>query len=121
MSDNAHLQLDHVVKHFGGLTATNDLSFDVKHGESLGLIGPNGAGKTTIFNLIMGEYRQDSGDILYQNQSITKLPTHARILKGVTRTYQVPRPFSEMSVLENIQIGLMPNQLRDRIDRRKKR
>ena len=105
------LELKDVVKRFGGLTATNHMSFEVNDGESLGLIGPNGAGKTTIFSLIMGEHRQTSGEILCNGEDISSLPTYARIGRGVCRTYQIPRPFAEMDVLENIRLGLMPNSL----------
>ena len=106
------LEVEHLVKRFGGLVATNDLSFQVTEGESLGLIGPNGAGKTTIFSLIMGEHRQDSGEIKLRGQEVSKLPTHERIKAGVARTYQVPRPFDEMNVAENIRVGAMPDSLR---------
>ena len=109
----AILELDGVFKRFGGLVATNNMSFQVARGESLGLIGPNGAGKTTIFSLIMGEHRQNEGAIRYAGQDIGRLATHARIRRGVSRTYQVPRPFAEMSVAENIRVGLMPDRLRD--------
>lgn len=104
-----------LVKTFGGLTATNDLSFTVSQGESLGLIGPNGAGKTTVFSLIMGELQQDSGTIKLNGEEISKLPTAARIKKGVCRTYQVPRPFAELTVRENISVGLMPNSIKEMI------
>lgn len=107
----AILSLDGVFKRFGGLVATNNMSFDVARGESLGLIGPNGAGKTTIFSLIMGEHRPNEGAIRLHGQDITRLPTHARIRRGVSRTYQVPRPFAEMTVAENIRVGLTPDRL----------
>ena len=100
-----------MVKKFGGLTATNHMSFHVGDGESLGLIGPNGAGKTTIFSLIMGEHRQTSGKILCKGEDISDLPTYARIGCGVCRTYQVTRPFTDMNVAENIRMRLMPNSL----------
>ena len=105
------LEVEHLVKRFGGLTATDDLSFHVEEGESLGLIGPNGAGKTTIFSLIMGELRQDAGAISLRSREISKLPTHDRIKSGISRTYQVPRPFAEMTVAENIRVGLMRDSL----------
>ncbi|MEO1000653.1 MAG: ATP-binding cassette domain-containing protein [Pseudomonadota bacterium] len=107
----ALLSLDRVVKRFGGLVATNELTFDVAEGESLGLIGPNGAGKTTIFSLIMGELRQNAGAIRLGGEEISALPTHARIRRGVSRTYQVPRPFADMDVAGNIRVGLMPDSL----------
>ena len=108
---SAALELDGVFKRFGGLVATNNMSFQVQPGESVGLIGPNGAGKTTIFSLIMGEHRPNEGAIRIDGQEINRLPTHARIRRGISRTYQVPRPFAEMSVAENIRVGLMPNRL----------
>lgn len=105
------LEVEHLVKRFGGLVATNDLSFHVKEGESLGLIGPNGAGKTTIFSLIMGELMQDAGALTLRGREISNLPTHERIKAGISRTYQVPRPFAEMTVAENIRVGAMPDSL----------
>ncbi|MEM7189613.1 MAG: ATP-binding cassette domain-containing protein [Pseudomonadota bacterium] len=105
------LGLKNVVKRFGGLTATNDMSFDVAPGESLGLIGPNGAGKTTIFSLVMGEHAPNSGSITHDGRELVGLPTHARIATGISRTYQVPRPFAEMTVAENIRVGLTPDRL----------
>ena len=105
------LQLTDVVKRFGGIVATDGLSFSVEQGESLGLIGPNGAGKTTIFSLIMGEHRQDLGQINLRGEEISRLPTHERIKRGVSRTYQVPRPFADMDVAGNIRIGMMPDSL----------
>ena len=107
------LALESVVKRFGGLTATDHMSFELAKGESLGLIGPNGAGKTTIFSLIMGEHRPTTGSIRLHGREISTLPTHARIRLGVSRTYQVPRPFPEMTVAENIRVGLMPDSLRE--------
>lgn len=106
------LEIRHLVKRFGGLTATNDLSFDLAIGESLGLIGPNGAGKTTIFSQIMGELRQTSGTITFMGEEISSLSTSDRISRGISRTYQVPRPFADLSVRENIRVGLMPDSLR---------
>ena len=108
---SAKLEIRNLVKRFGGLTATNDLSFDVSPGESVGLIGPNGAGKTTAFSQIMGEHRQNSGTIKLDGQEISKLSTPSRIRAGVSRTYQVPRPFADMSVAENIRVGLMPDSV----------
>lgn len=106
------LEIRNLVKRFGGLTATNDLSFDLGVGESLGLIGPNGAGKTTVFSQIMGELRQTAGTIRFMGEEISRLSTPERISRGVSRTYQVPRPFADLSVRENIRVGLMPDSLR---------
>jgi ABC-type branched-subunit amino acid transport system ATPase component len=98
-------------KTFGGLSAVKNLSFCVSEGETVGLIGPNGAGKTTIFNLIMNEFRPDSGEIFFKGEAISRYPTHERVKLGIARTYQVPRPFSEMTVGENIRVGLLPDNL----------
>jgi branched-chain amino acid transport system ATP-binding protein len=108
---SASLKITNLVKKFGGLTATNDLSFTVEPGQSVGLIGPNGAGKTTVFSLVMGEHRQTSGSIMLDGEELSKMTTPARIRRGVSRTYQVPRPFAEMSVAENIRVGLMPDSV----------
>lgn len=111
------VEIRNLVKKFGGLTATNDLSFNIEDGQSVGIIGPNGAGKTTVFSQIMGEHIQTSGSIRLFGHEITKLSTPARIRKGVSRTYQVPRPFGEMNVLENIRVGLMPDNIWQMITR----
>ena len=105
------LEIRELVKDFGGLRATDHLSFALEDGQSVGLIGPNGAGKTTVFSQIMGEHRQTSGDIFLFGQEISNLSTPGRIRRGVSRTYQVPRPFAEMSVAENIRVGLMPDNI----------
>lgn len=108
---SAALKVSGLVKRFGGLVATNDLSFSLKEGESLGLIGPNGAGKTTVFSQIMGELRQNGGTIELFGKEISTLSTPQRIRAGVSRTYQIPRPFGDMSVAENIRVGLMPDNI----------
>ncbi len=105
------LEVTNLVKRFGGLLATNELSFSLEEGESLGLIGPNGAGKTTVFSQIMGELRQNSGTIELFGREISALPTSRRIRAGVSRTYQIPRPFGDMNVAENIRVGLMPDDI----------
>ena len=107
----AALEITNLVKTFGGLTATNDLSFALESGESVGLIGPNGAGKTTVFSQIMGELRQTSGLIKLFGTDIGALSMPERIRRGVSRTYQVPRPFADLNVLENIRVGFMPNSV----------
>ena len=105
------LEIAGLVKKFGGLLATDNLSFRIEPGESVGLIGPNGAGKTTVFSQIMGEYRQTSGSIRLDGEEISRLTTPARIRRGVSRTYQVPRPFTELTVAENIRVGHMPDSI----------
>jgi len=99
------LEAQGITKKFGGLVALNDLSFHVEEGEVLGLIGPNGSGKTTVFNIIMGDFSPDSGKILFKGEDITNLPTHQRVRMGIARTYQVPRPFKEMTIFEDVRIS----------------
>jgi len=115
------LEITNLVKRFGGLLATDDLSFSIEEGQSVGLIGPNGAGKTTVFAQIMGEHRQNSGTIKLNGKDIGNKSTPERIRLGVSRTYQVPRPFSEMTVVENIRVGLMPNSIWQMITARPKK
>ena len=91
-----------VTRFFGGLAAVSNVSFQVKQGEIVGLIGPNGAGKTTIFNLINNYFSPTSGEIVFQGEKITGLPTHEICKRGIARTFQVVKPFRRMSVLDNI-------------------
>ena len=109
---SALLELRGATKRFGGLVAVNGLDLRVEAGESVGLIGPNGAGKTTAFSILMGDIRPDSGSVHFRGEDITRVPTHARIVRGMARTHQVPRPFGEMSVLENVRVGMMPDSIR---------
>lgn len=99
------LSVKNVSKNFGSLKVTNDLSFDLEKGEALGVLGPNGAGKTTLFNLISGDIKPDSGDILLNGNSILSLSPSDRCLEGFGRTYQIPHPFEGMSVFENVFVG----------------
>src|SRR4030042_1491775 len=94
-----------VSKHFGGLMAVNNVSFQVNPGEIFGLIGPNGAGKTTLFRCITGVYPPTRGKILFQDKDITKLMPHSICVRGITNTHQVVKPFSEMTVLDNVRVG----------------
>jgi len=89
-------------KDFGGLRAISDLSFELMPGEILGLIGPNGAGKSTVFNLITGFIPPSAGEILFEGKSILNLKPSAVVKKGIARTFQVARPFRNLSVLENV-------------------
>jgi len=90
---------------FGKLAAVSDLSFDVQRGEILGLMGPNGAGKTTVFNLLTGVLKPDTGSILLDGRDITRLSPAKRCRAGIGRTYQIPRPFTKMTVLENLMVA----------------
>ena len=99
------LSLAGVTKCFGGLVAVSDLSFDVQAGEIVGVMGPNGAGKTTLLNVIAGEYKPDSGKIKFKGNDITGLPPHKVCRLGISRTYQIPRPFANLSASENILVA----------------
>lgn len=99
------LEVKGLTKTFGGLTAVEDLSFELARGEILGLIGPNGAGKTTLFNLVMGFYRPDAGMIFFQGKNITGLRPHQICNWGLARTFQITQPFANLTVLENVKIG----------------
>ncbi|CAM5536520.1 ABC transporter ATP-binding protein [Eoetvoesiella caeni] len=96
------LALDNVSKSYGALRVTQEVSFSVKEGEILGILGPNGAGKTTLFNLISGDARLDSGTILFDGGPIAHLRPHQRCRAGIGRSYQIPQPFSNMTVFENL-------------------
>jgi len=99
------LQLKHVVKRFGGLLATNDISFDVAEGEIVFIIGPNGAGKTTLFNLISGYVVADSGEILYRGQDIVGMRPYQTTRLGIGRTFQIVKPLPSLTVRENVMLG----------------
>lgn len=99
------LEIRKLRKSFGGILAVSDVEFQVKEGEILGLIGPNGAGKTTLFNLISGYYIADSGAILFGGEDIVGLKPHVICKKGITRTFQMVRPFTKLSVFENVKVG----------------
>jgi branched-chain amino acid transport system permease protein len=99
------LRVANVSRSFGGLRAVQDVSFEVRRGEVLGIIGPNGAGKTTLFNLLNGFIRADAGDVLFEGKSLLGLKTNAICRLGIGRTFQVMRPFPRMSVLDNVVVG----------------
>ncbi|WP_230203574.1 ABC transporter ATP-binding protein [Bacillus massiliigorillae] len=99
------IQVKEVVKQFGGLKAVNNVSFDVKQNEILGIIGPNGAGKTTLFNLISGSHPVTSGKIEFNGEEITNKKPYVICKKGIGRTYQVVKPFGGISVIENVMVG----------------
>lgn len=103
------LEFDHVTKRFGGLVATNDVSFAIYPGEVLSIIGPNGAGKTTIFNLITGFLKPDAGDVRFEGRSITGKKPNEVARCGVGRTFQIVKPLTNMSVLDNVMLGAFAN------------
>jgi branched-chain amino acid transport system ATP-binding protein len=96
------LELHAVSKSYGALKVTDAISLSVTNGETLGILGPNGAGKTTLFNLISGDVHCDAGRVEYEGRDITALKPHQRCRAGIGRSYQVPQPFGNMSVFENL-------------------
>ncbi|MEJ2288417.1 MAG: ABC transporter ATP-binding protein [Deinococcales bacterium] len=98
------LEVTNLVKDFGGLRAVNRVSFTVREHTITGLIGPNGAGKTTMFNMLAGAIRPSSGTIAFLGRAIEGKPPHAIFRSGLVRTFQIPRPFAEMTVLENVML-----------------
>jgi branched-chain amino acid transport system ATP-binding protein len=103
----ALLSLTGVTKRFGGLTAVRDVTLEVRSGDLLGIIGPNGAGKTTLFHVISGYYRPDEGRIVFAGEDVTGQPAHAISRRGLTRTFQIVKPFGNLSVLDNVMIGAL--------------
>lgn len=101
------LEVQNINKKFGGLTALDGVSFHLDEGEVLGLIGPNGSGKTTLFNIIMGDLSPDNGKVFFNGDNITKLLPHQIVRKGISRTYQVPRPFREMTIFEGVRVAAL--------------
>jgi branched-chain amino acid transport system ATP-binding protein len=107
MNSSALLTLEQVTKRFGGLTAVREVSLEVRAGDLLGVIGPNGAGKTTLFNLISGYFRPDEGRVIFDGRDVTGRPAHAIASLGLTRTFQMVKPFGNLSVLDNVMIGAL--------------
>jgi branched-chain amino acid transport system ATP-binding protein len=95
------LSVNRLTKRFGGFTAVNEVSFELTRGEILGLIGPNGSGKSTTFNVIAGLYAPSSGSVRFDGAEIGGLPPNEICRRGVARTFQIPRPFRKLSILEN--------------------
>ena len=99
------LTVQSLTKTFGNLTAVDNLTFEVQEGEILGMMGPNGAGKTTVFNLVTGVYKPSGGKVIYKGKDVTHLSAAHRCRLGIGRTYQIPRPFENMTVFENLLVG----------------
>jgi branched-chain amino acid transport system ATP-binding protein len=100
------LEVDALSKRFGGFVALDAVSLHLGEGERLGLIGPNGSGKTTMINCISGALKSDGGAVIFKGRDVTRLPAYQRVRLGITRSFQIPRPFRSMSVLENLLIPL---------------
>ena len=100
------LRVAQVSKHFGGFSALSEVSIEIARGERFGLIGPNGSGKTTLISCISGSLRNDGGSIEFDGEDISALPAYQRTRRGIARSFQIPRPFASMSVLENLLVPL---------------
>ena len=101
MSENI-LEINNLSKYFGGLAAVSDCSIKIKRGTITGIIGPNGSGKTTLFNLIAGNLKSSSGNVFFNNEEITDVPSYELFSKGLLRTFQIAHEFTNLSVLENL-------------------
>lgn len=104
------LAVNNLVKRYGGLTATDDLSFTVEPGELHAIIGPNGAGKSTLITQLAGEIRPDSGQILFNGTDITHEPVAQRALRGIARSYQITSVFPEFTALQNVMLTVQAHQ-----------
>ena len=99
------LRLEGLSKNYGSLRVADDVSLSLAEGETLGIIGPNGAGKTTLFNLIGGDVAPDAGRVVFRGAEVTRAAPHLRCRRGIGRTYQVPHPFSGITVFENLLVA----------------
>jgi len=99
------LSVDGLTKRFGGFLAVNQISFEARQGEILGLIGPNGSGKSTTFNLIAGNLRPSAGSVRFAGTEIAGLAAHTICRQGIARTFQIPRPFRKLSLIENVTLA----------------
>ncbi len=106
MTAGAFLDVQQVTKRFGGFQALTDVSLQVRRGERFGLIGPNGSGKTTLINCISGTLKTDGGRIVFEGRDVGGLAPHRRTRLGIARSFQIPKPFSSMTVLDNLAIPL---------------
>jgi branched-chain amino acid transport system ATP-binding protein len=100
------LRIVALTKRFGGFTALDNVSVDIRPGERLGLIGPNGSGKTTLINCISGAFRTETGTVVFRGEDVTRLPPHMRTRRGIARSFQIPRPFKSMTVAENLMVAI---------------
>lgn len=105
--ENTFFQADMISKKFGRVQALQDVRFSVRKGEILGLIGPNGAGKTTLFNVLTGFYRSSSGKVTFKGKDVTKYSPDKLAAMGMVRTFQIPRPFRELTVHDNVAVGTL--------------
>ena len=106
------LKLDNLTRSFGSLRAVDGISLEIVRGEALGIIGPNGAGKSTLFNLITGLLRPDAGEIAFDGRDITRAPPRARCIAGIGRSFQIPHPFENLTVFENLLVAAVHGRRR---------
>lgn len=104
------LELSGLSKSFGSVRAADNVALSLRKGEALGIIGPNGAGKSSLFNLITGDLRPDSGQILFNGADISRKSSHERCRAGIARSYQIPHPFENLTVFENLLVGAVYGQ-----------
>jgi branched-chain amino acid transport system ATP-binding protein len=100
------LRIAALTKRFGGFTALDSVSVDIRPGERFGLIGPNGSGKTTLINCISGAFRTEAGTVVFRGEDITRSAPHIRTRRGIARSFQIPRPFKSMTIVENLMVAL---------------
>jgi len=100
------LKIQNLTKNFGGFTALDDINLEVEPGERLGLIGPNGSGKTTLINCVSGSIQDYDGEIYFNQDNLNSLVAHKRTRKGISRSFQIPKPFNSMTVKQNLLIPL---------------
>ncbi|MEB3861037.1 MAG: ABC transporter ATP-binding protein [Desulfurococcales archaeon] len=112
------LRVEGVVKRFGGITALDGVSLSIEQGELMAIIGPNGSGKTTLFNVINGVLKPDAGKIVFEGRDITGLPPYKRVALGIARTFQIPKPWPNLTVRENVAIGALFGSMQGRIGAR---
>src|ERR1700735_3942465 len=100
------LRISALTKKFGGFTALDNVSVEIRPGERFGLIGPNGSGKTTLINCISGAFRTEPGTVMFRDEDITRSPPHLRARRGIARSFQIPRPFKSMTVAQTLMVAL---------------
>ncbi|MDZ7761709.1 MAG: ABC transporter ATP-binding protein [Desulfovermiculus sp.] len=108
-----YFSLENISKSFGGLQAVNNLSFELPKGKIIGIIGPNGAGKTTVFNIISGFLRPNSGRIYFNGQDIVKKKPHQIVNLGISRTFQLVKPFHELSLYDNLLVACFSKRFKE--------
>ena len=115
------LQIHNLTRRFGGLVAVNNVSLHVRQREIFGVIGPNGAGKTTFFNMLSGIFRCHSGEIVFKGIKTHTLPPYKIARLGIGRTFQIVRPFGDLTVLDNVLAGVGGNDCGNMLDRKSTR